>query len=235
MKNKIFNTYFGGKNGEGVAQQIINQMRPHDVYMELFVGSGAVVQRKKPAPIETIIADVDQNVWNAWKLSTIDIPDCTVLHVCAIEFLSNYEFDPRLRYCIYLDPPYPLGSRKSDREVYRFEMTDQQHYDLLAVVKSLPPNVDVIISTYQNEIYETALNGWRLHTFTAGTRRGAAIECLYMNYVNTDGILHQYDFLGTDYIDRQRIKRKIDREVKKLKSLPAAERRAILSAVLDLA
>lgn len=210
-------------------------MRPHDVYMELFAGSGAVAQRKKPAPVETIIADMDEQVCNAWNLSTIDIPGCEVLQTCAIEFLASYRFDPELRYCIYLDPPYPLGSRKSDREVYRFEMTDQQHYDLLAVVKSLPPNVDVIISTYRNEIYETALAGWRLHTFTAGTRRGAATECLYMNYVNTEGILHQYDFLGTDYIDRQRIKRKIEREVAKLRNLPAAERRAILTAVLDLA
>lgn len=235
MKNKVFGTYFGGKNGEGVAQQIINQMRPHDVYMELFVGSGAVAQRKKPALVQTVIADLDEHVIDAWNSSTIDIPNYEVLHGDAIEILTTYKFNPSLRYCIYLDPPYPLSSRKSDREVYRFEMTDQRHYDLLAAVKRLPSNVDVILSSYQNEIYDTSLAGWRLHTFTAGTRRGVATECLYMNYVNTEGILHQYDFLGSDYIDRQRIKRKIDREVNKLKALPAAERRAILSAVLDLA
>lgn len=235
MKNKIFETYFGGKNGEGVAQQIINQIRPHDVYMELFAGSGAVAQRKKPAKLKTIIADLDERVYNAWIASTTDIPNCEVLHVCAITFLSAFWFDPSLRYCIYLDPPYPLKSRKSDREVYRYEMTDQQHYDLLAVVKSLPENVDVIISTYGNEIYTHALAGWRTHTFNAATRRGSATEYLFMNYINNEAYLHQYDFLGKDYIDRQRIKRKIDREVNKLVNLPAAERRAILSAVLDLA
>jgi site-specific DNA-adenine methylase len=235
VKNKVYSGYFGGKNGAGVYQQIINQIRPHDVYLELFAGSGAIVQYKKPALLKTIIADIDERVYNDWISSTIDIPNCEVLHICAIEFLSKYCFNPKQRYCIYLDPPYPLSSRRSDREVYRHEMTDQQHYDLLAVVKTLPANVDVIISTYWNEIYENELSGWRVHTFKAQTRKGPAVEYLYMNYMNTECILHQYDYLGTDYIDRQRIKRKIEREIQKLINLPAAERNAIVTAVLDLA
>ena len=234
MKNKIYQNYFGSKNGSGVYQQIINQIRPHDVYMELFAGSGAIVQYKKPAA-ETIISDIDEKVYNAWLSSTIDIPNCTVLHGCAIDLLSSFVFLPDVKYCIYLDPPYPLGSRRSDREVYRHEMTDQQHYDLLTVVRSLPANVDVLISTYENEIYSEVLHDWRVHSFKAQTRRGPATELLYMNYENETGILHQYDFLGTDYIDRQRIKRKIDREIQKLLNLPATERNAIVSAVLDLA
>lgn len=234
MKNKVLKTYFGGKNGSGVYQQIINQIRPHDVYMELFAGSGAIVQYKKPAPVATYINDVDPNIIAAWNGCSIDIPNCAISESCAVDFLNSFIFDPGLRYVIYLDPPYPLTSRRSDREVYNFEMTDDQHRELLTVARSLPGNVDVLISTYENPMYSEMLQGWNLHTFTAQTRKGPATEFLYMNY-NNEGKLHQYDLLGTDYIDRQRIKRKIERETKKLLNLPAPERNAVIAAVLDLA
>lgn len=42
-------SYPGGKAGPGVYQQIINQMPPHDVYIEAFLGAGAIMRRKRPA------------------------------------------------------------------------------------------------------------------------------------------------------------------------------------------
>jgi hypothetical protein len=39
----------GGKAGAGVYQRIINQIPPHDVYVEAFLGDGAILRRKKPA------------------------------------------------------------------------------------------------------------------------------------------------------------------------------------------
>jgi len=42
-------TYPGGKNGSGVYQRIINLMPPHDLYIEPFLGSGAVMRLKRPA------------------------------------------------------------------------------------------------------------------------------------------------------------------------------------------
>jgi len=42
-------TYPGGKNGAGVYQKIINLMPPHDVYIEPFLGGGAVMRLKRPA------------------------------------------------------------------------------------------------------------------------------------------------------------------------------------------
>jgi hypothetical protein len=42
-------TYPGGKNGAGVWQQILNQMPPHSVFIEPFLGSGALMRRKRPA------------------------------------------------------------------------------------------------------------------------------------------------------------------------------------------
>jgi DNA adenine methylase len=236
--NQIFKNYFGSKNGSGVYQQIINQIRPHDKYYELFAGSGAIVQYKKPAPLGNHINDIDRQVFEKWNSSTIDIPNCAISNCDAIELLSSMQFETNLRYCIYLDPPYPLDSRRSGREVYRHEMTDEQHRELLTVVLNISkenPNVDFLISTYENPIYKEMLSGWQLHTFKAQTRKGPAVEFLYMNYTNEIGLLHQFDYLGTDYIDRQRIKRKIEGKVKQLKELPATERQAIIAAVLDLA
>lgn len=42
MSTKPFETYFGGKAGSGTYQTIINQIPPHRVYIEPFVGGGAI-------------------------------------------------------------------------------------------------------------------------------------------------------------------------------------------------
>src|SRR5579883_1311551 len=43
--------YPGGKNGAGVYQQIINRMPPHSVYIEPFLGGGAIMRLKRPAAL----------------------------------------------------------------------------------------------------------------------------------------------------------------------------------------
>jgi len=44
-------SYPGGKNGAGTYQKIINLMPPHDVYIEPFLGGGAVMRLKRPAAL----------------------------------------------------------------------------------------------------------------------------------------------------------------------------------------
>jgi DNA adenine methylase len=41
--------YKGGKNGSGVYQKLICMMPPHKLYVEAFLGSGAILRRKRPA------------------------------------------------------------------------------------------------------------------------------------------------------------------------------------------
>jgi hypothetical protein len=42
-------SYPGGKNGAGVYKTIVNQIPPHEIYIEPFAGGGAVLLRKRPA------------------------------------------------------------------------------------------------------------------------------------------------------------------------------------------
>jgi len=104
---KVFDNYFGGKEASGVYQQIINCIRPHDIYMELFLGNGAVYRYKKPARCSNILNDLSCNVYARWMDSGISLtPKAHLLCCDTIEFLTNYVFDPKLRYCIYLALPF---------------------------------------------------------------------------------------------------------------------------------
>lgn len=229
---KVYESYYGGKGASGVIHNIINAIRPHDVYMELFLGNGTVFIHKKPAKFN-LLNDLNSKVCTDWIESGIAVGKDRLISNCnAIEFLKNYTFLENVRYCLYLDPPYPIMSRKCKREVYECEMTNEEHIELLALLQILPSNVDVLISTYKNRIYSKALKKWYLKTFNSKTRKDVAIEYLYMNYDPSEGILHEYTYLGVDNTDRQRIQRKIKRETDRLNRLPKAERNAIIQAVM---
>ncbi|MFJ5788862.1 DNA adenine methylase [Lysinibacillus sp. NPDC093197] len=57
--------YVGSK--WNLARWIVNQMPEHEVYLEPFFGSGAVLFNKQPARIETI-NDLDGNIVNLFKV-----------------------------------------------------------------------------------------------------------------------------------------------------------------------
>ncbi|MBO0950876.1 DNA adenine methylase [Fibrella forsythiae] len=229
-----YESYYGGKGASGAAQTIINHIRPHATYMELFVGNGTVFRCKKPATT-TILNDLNNFVFDDWRSTGFEFMNSTIdfWNRDATDILATYQFQGDLQYCVYLDPPYPISSRSEGKERYECEMTDDDHRELLNVLRYLPDNVDVLISTYKNPIYAELLHDWHLVTFQAMTRRGPATEYLYMNYV-PDGRLHDYRYLGADRTDRQRIRRKIRREIARLKNLPVAERNAIINAVSQL-
>ena len=212
--------------GSGVYQKIINQMPPHRTYIEAFAGSGAVLHLKRAA-LANIAVDADASCTNKLKC---DLPDVTVICDDAISVLKGYDY--KGYELIYADPPYLGSTRMSKHKIYKHEMmSDDEHLELLTVLKSLP--CMVMISGYWSELYARELKDWRSISFQAMTRGGfAATEWLWMNYPEPFE-LHDYSFLGENFRERERIKRKKVRWAERLKSMPVLERFAILSVLQE--
>lgn len=219
--------YPGGKNGSGTYQKIINQIPPHRFYIEPFLGGGAILRLKLPADI-TIGVDADPAVIANW--SDYDLPGSTFICADAIDYLAS--IDIPIDAFIYLDPPYLMSTRSCKRQMYRYELSDKDHDRLLDVINGLPGNI--AISGYPGDKYNKALSHWRLITFQSMTRSGkSATECLWMNYQEPFE-LHDYRYLGEDFRERERIKRKQARWNNRLTRMPAIERYAMLAVINSL-
>ena len=97
-------------------------------------------------------------------------------HLKALELMSRYDTSDVF---IYADPPY-LHSTRS-KYLYKHEMTDQDHMDLLTVLKRHPGKV--LISGYDNDLYNQMLKGWHKETCHTRAESGKArTEVLWMNY-----------------------------------------------------
>jgi DNA adenine methylase len=223
--------YPGSKNGSGVYQQIINQLPPHGLYVELFAGSAAVLRKKRPA-VGNIAVDVDAAAVAALRESP-EIPDgVTIIHGDVIEWIATYGDTLPARTVIYADPPYLMESRSAGREIYAHEFhSEEEHSRLLDAVCRL--RCYVVISGYWSQLYMEKLKRWRWLTFTAMTRGGPQTEWLWMNYPEPTE-LHDYRYLGNDYRERERIKRKKERWKARLKTMPAQERYAVLAAIAEV-
>lgn len=220
--------YPGGKNGAGVYQALINLIPPHDVYIETHLGGGAIMQNKRPARV-SIGIDIDVNVAHMWRRRAQGRPDIKIIEGDAVAYLSRYPFTGR--ELVYCDPPYLIGTRKSARRLYAHEYSRAQHIELLQTIKALPCRV--MISGYWSQLYKDHLAAWSVRSFATMTRGGApATEFVWFNY-SEPARLHDYRYLGHDYRERERITRKKNRWIARLKKMPLLEQRAILGAIDD--
>jgi len=221
-------SYPGGK---GLAfRQIINQMPPHGLYIEAFLGSGAVLRNKRPAA-GNIGIEIDAAVIAEYRSEFDAIPNLQVIHGDALEILSGtYLPGDTLVYC---DPPYLLETRSQQRGIYQYEfMTEDEHAGLLGMLKRLP--CMVAISGYWSELYGQALRKWRCCSYNTITRGGGQVEeFLWMNYPEPMA-LHDYGWLGEDYRERERIKRKQKRWRERLRKMDRLERLAMMSVLGDI-
>jgi len=290
--------YPGGKSGSGVYHRLINLMPPHLVYCEPFLGGGAVMRLKRPAPYNVGV-DLDADVIAGWLASSGDRslaetqsrpaeaaktpllqPDLVAaallqpnlvaasrnaasgraassgrrgtaeaplkdsgcdgnfaaggprfrfLRGDGLTFLASYPFQPM--DLIYCDPPYLMETRSSGR-LYKHEMSDAQHAELLATILDLPCRV--MISGYWSEMYADALQGWRSINFEAMTRGGMATEWLWFNFPEPDE-LHDWRFLGKDNRERTNFRRQKERWIARLRRMPVLKKRALLAAITEVA
>lgn len=238
-------SYPGGKNGAGVYQRIINLMPPHRVYIEPFLGGGAIMRAKRPAE-KNIGIDLSRDAINAFRSGLqaaspepafgyrIAESDDRCRHASltlqvgdGLEFLRRYPSSgDELVYC---DPPYLKSTRKG-RDIYEFEMSDRQHRQLLRWSIANRENCHIMISGYDSSLYREKLKGWNRIQFEAMTRRGLATETLWFNFPKPT-VLHDYRYLGENFRERERLKRKIERWRSRIAKMPQLEKQALLSVI----
>ncbi|BBW33480.1 MULTISPECIES: DNA adenine methylase [Enterobacter cloacae complex] len=228
-------SYLGSKAASGVYQKIIAEMPPHDTYIETHLGGGAIMLRKPPARHNIGIDKDEEALTNFMEREGYgQIPNLQLVNRDAVDVLERFFLYPPAagnRVLLYVDPPYLHETRTSNAR-YRCEYQVADHVRLLTCLKSLPPEIQIILSGYPSQLYDDLLPGWRSKEFQAMTRGGVRTEKIWMNY--PEGRAYSHAFAGKDYNDRHRIKRKVERWRAKYAALPPAERLAIMVALNEV-
>ncbi len=105
----------------------------------------------------------------------------------AIELIPREDASGTLFYC---DPPYVHETRAST-EAYPFEMTENQHKELLGVL--LECKGKVMLSGYPSRLYDSTLADWTRHTFdmpnhiAGGGEKRRMTEVLWCNFPPSKG------------------------------------------------
>ena len=94
----------------------------------------------------------------------------------ALDLIRKFNHDNVL---IYADPPYLMETRKWKQ--YRYEMTEQDHQDLLDALKQHKGSV--ILSGYPSEMYDRELAGWSvIYRKSYNQNSDQRTECIWCNF-----------------------------------------------------
>lgn len=210
--------YPGGKSH--CYQQLINLIPPHRVYIETHLGGGGVLRNKASAE-KSFGVDRDPTAIAQFAAQP---SECLNLIVSTAEdFLRAYQFVGD--EFVYLDPPYLPATRNSLRSPYRYGYSEREHVELLSLIRGLPCNA--MISGYESEVYDRELKGWNRVQFTAASRTGKRTETVWLNY--SPQFLHDTRFFGGNFRERQAIKRRRDRWMKRFQREPLPLQQALLA------
>lgn len=205
--------YPGGKGK--CFQHLINLMPPHGTYIESHLGGGSVLRNKSPAN-HSIGIDKDPQVISKWHRSYPQL--CELIEADAADYLYRYKYDGN--ELIYTDPPYLSSTRRRAR-VYACDYTLSEHEHLLSVLRTLP--CMIMISGYDNELYNDTLAGWRKETFFAKTHTDVRQESVWLNF-QPPRQLHDTAHLGANFRERQTIKRRQQRLRERIQRMAPLER-----------
>ena len=146
-----------------------------------------------------------------------------LVHGDGISFLKDFPFTGN--EVIYCDPPY-LPCTRSKNRLYKYDLTEEHHFELLQVIRQV--NANVMISGYESDLYNNALSSWNTHQFFAKTHHGVREEILWYNYERPSE-LHDYRYLGGNFRERQTIQRRTRRMKNRLRAITPQERSLIAS------
>jgi DNA adenine methylase len=102
----------------------------------------------------------------------------------AVDVILKWDRSDTLFYC---DPPYLPDTRHvGSRDVYGYEMTDDEHRELASVLSQCKGNV--VLSGYPSKLYDELYDGWHCDRFDIANHAAGAkvkkrqIECVWRNY-----------------------------------------------------
>jgi DNA adenine methylase len=252
----------GGKSGDGVYQRIISLMPWHPVYVEPFLGGGAIMRLKRPARLSigidrdrAAVLELASAFWpvpgpraglgsgdGARRRRSANLPVADPLAFSiegargAFRFLEGdgIEF---LRFYPWAGDELvyadPPYLRSTCKSRCRYKF-DLADVDHLRLLRVVMAlPCKVLLSGYWSELYADTLKGWHTLSFQAPTRRGMATEWLWANYPLPPAELHDYRYIGANYRERERIRNLIKRRLNGIRRLPALERRALLVAIQE--
>jgi DNA adenine methylase len=222
--------YPGGKNGGGAWQRIINLIPPHTRYCECFAGSAPVLRYKRPAR-QSWAVDLDPaalaGIRGVVPAGTAVVKQDAVWWIRS-RLVRGWWQPGDFLYC---DPPYLMETRRSG-PMYRFEMTREEHEELLDVLLRLP--CMVLISGYWSDLYADRPMGWSTASFLMMTRGGRqAEEWLWFNYPPPVA-LHDYRWLGSTFREREKLNRRRRRWVARLARMDTLQRQMLLAAMQEV-
>jgi DNA adenine methylase len=154
----------------------------------------------------------------------INYPDClgaivqrlkgvTIEHRDAVDVMSQHDGYETLHY---VDPPYVPETRNPGHD-YNHELTDQDHLDLLAFLKTLEGMV--VLSGYPNKMYDKSLNGWkRIERKALADGARERIEVLWINpaasrKLNIPKTQDLFDPSGSDALSEYANRQQVDRDM----------------------
>lgn len=239
-------SYPGAKAGAGVWQRIIGQMPPHHVYVEAFSGSAQVFHRKRSAGTSILIdrneeclyirnkganaiytLDESTGYSPAWRDLTA-FPGVHPVHGDALRILPRLSIPGNS--VVYCDPPYMLSTRRG-RRYYEHELTDDQHEELLSIVRTL--SCGVLISHPPCPLYNEKLKAWRCIRYQTMTRGGKKADALWCNF-QEPAELHDWRYAGANFRQRCWLNRVRRRILAKLAAMPTRKRGFVLNAIREV-
>lgn len=219
-------SYPGNKNIPGLIQKIVNQIPVCTNFYEFFAGSASVSRFLSVLPdvnLNYFINDIDPLVTDSFTYPGGSvITNYNALHYIDSVYLT---YAPKYAF-LFLDPPYLASTRNIQKRLYNTHLTNLDHVRLLNLITTL--NINCMIIHPSCNLYNNALKDWRTVEISVRYHNKTSKEKLWMNYQEPQTLL-TYACYGNNCWDRQRLKRKADRLLKKLSSLPTSEMNYILN------
>lgn len=218
--------YTGHKKIYGVYHKILNEVPKCSTFVEAFAGSASIskIILEHNSNIGITLNEIDKA---AAKQLLKSFPEANIINGDAMKLLTAY-IKSESDHFIFIDPPYHHSTRPNSTKLYKHEMSNDQHRQLLNLANQSKNKIMIIHP--KCDLYDKMLEGWRRVEVKIRYHKKTSVECIYMNYDKPKSLMVD-KFLGKDCWDRQRIKRKVDRFISKLKQLPELERNMMLNRI----